>query len=398
VNNRTITAPKGFKAAATACGLKDSDQLDLALLVCEPSTTAAACFTRNDVQAAPIQISREHLKGPTIRGLVVNSGNANACTGERGLNDASQMTRLLAEKLNVSPREVLVASTGVIGRYLDMAKISTGIHQAWNKLADDENAGSEFAQAIMTTDTTPKQAYRQFDVDGATIRLAGAAKGAGMIAPNMATMLAFITTDAKISAMDLRSHLAQAVGRSFNRITVDGEMSTNDMVAVFASGRASEQELGPAWHSPFGEHLYELCNELALAILADGEGATKVFHVVVTGGRNFTQVQKIARAVAQSLLVKTAIHGGDPNWGRIISAAGAPALQFNPNTATCSIGSIVVFKNGEAAEFNEHQVKKIMSGSDIWITLDLGAGDASDVVHSCDLSKQYVHINALYHT
>ncbi|NLX05468.1 MAG: bifunctional glutamate N-acetyltransferase/amino-acid acetyltransferase ArgJ [Phycisphaerae bacterium] len=398
MTNTTITAPRGFKAGAAACGIKSENKLDLAVLACDTRAACAACFTQNRVQAAPIQLSRDHVKEGYAQALVVNSGNANACTGPRGLDDAATMTQLVAGKLKISPRSVLVASTGVIGHPLDMAKVSNGVNHAYDNLGDTEDHGRAFAQAIMTTDLKPKSAYREFTVDNQTIRIAGCAKGSGMIAPNMATMLAFITTDAKIAPHDLRANLVQAVSRSFNRITVDGEMSTNDMVAVFASGLASDHELGETWLSPFGEYLYELCNELALAIVADGEGATKVFHVMVTAARNFTQAHKIARAVAQSLLVKTAIHGADPNWGRIISAAGAAGADFNPEQASCAIGNIVIFNRGTGADHDRDALADIMNKNDIWITLNLNHGEASDVVHSCDLSKQYVDINALYHT
>jgi glutamate N-acetyltransferase/amino-acid N-acetyltransferase len=398
VTDGTIVSPKGFKVGAAASGIKQSGKLDVGILVCETPAACAACFTRNKVQAAPIQISREHIKTGHARALVVNSGNANACTGQRGLDDASRMTQLLAGKLNVSPREVLVASTGIIGHFLDMGKVAFGIDQAWNHLGDSPESADAFAQAIMTTDTKPKRAYREFELAGQTIRLAGVAKGSGMIAPNMATMLAFVTTDAKIAPSDLRSHLAQAVSRSFNRITVDGQASTNDMVAVFASGLACTEELGHAWQSPFGEYLYELCNELALAIVADGEGATRVFHVMVTGAKTFTQAHRIARCIADNMLVKTAIHGADPNWGRIIYAAGAAGVDFNPDSTTCSIGNIVVFTNGMGTDADRAALADIMKNSDIWITLNLGEGDASDVVHGCDLSKEYVEINAFYHT
>lgn len=393
-----ITAPKGFRAAATTCGLKVSGKLDLGLLVADELVPAAACFTTNKVQAAPVQVSREHLKSGMARGIIVNSGVANACTGTQGLTDATDMTRLLGDKIGCASRDVLVCSTGVIGKFLDMNKVTKGVNEAYAKLSDSADAGQGFAQAIMTTDTKMKTAYREFDIDGATIRIAGCAKGSGMIAPNMATMLSFITTDARLSPNELRQHLAQAVGRSFNRVTVDGRMSTNDTVMLLASGKASDQPLGSAWQSPFGENLYELCNELALAVVTDGEGATRVFHVMVTGGRSATQVHKIARTIAEDMLVKTAVHGGDPNWGRLICAAGSAGTDFNPNTAVCSIGTDVIFKNGMPVPYNTESVTATMTSKDIWITLELNEGDASDVVHTCDLSKEYVDINAFYHT
>ncbi len=398
MSNQTITAPLGFRASGVTCGLKASGKPDLGLLVCDVPAVVAGCFTSNNVKAAPVEISREHIKSGYSRGLVVNSGNANACTGEQGLDDAQTMAQQLAVKLGVSTRDILVASTGIIGRFMDMEKIKNGIDMGFARLANDDASGNAFLAAIMTTDTRPKSAYREFEVNGQTIKIAGVAKGSGMICPNMATMLSFITTDAKIAPADLRGHLVQAVSRSFNRITVDGDMSTNDTVLLFASGMACREPLGHVWQSEFGENLYEVCNELALAVVADGEGATKVFHVMVTGAKSFTQAHKIARSVAQSPLVKTAVHGGDPNWGRIICAAGYAGVPFNPQHASCSIGNIVVFKNGLGENADLDRLQEIMKQSDIWITLDLGEGEASDVVHSCDLSKGYVDINAFYHT
>jgi glutamate N-acetyltransferase/amino-acid N-acetyltransferase len=398
VSNTTITAPLGFKATGVACGLKASGKPDLGLLICDVPAAVAGCFTQNNVKAAPVEISREHIKSGYARGIIVNSGNANACTGERGLNDAQTMTQLVANKLKTSPRDILVGSTGIIGRFLDMEKITKGVDDAWPKLNNDEQAGTDFLQAIMTTDLAMKHSYREFEVNGKMIHIAGVVKGSGMINPNMATMLSFITTDAQIDPKDLRNHLAQAVSRSFNRITVDGEMSTNDTVLLMASGLATSEPMGHVWQSEFGENLYEICNELALAVVADGEGATKVFHVMVTGASSYTQANKIARSIAQSLLVKTAIHGGDPNWGRIISAAGAANVPFKSGHATCSIGNILVFKNGLGVDADMKRLEEIMQQKDIWITLDLGDGDASDVLHSCDLTKGYIDINAFYHT
>jgi glutamate N-acetyltransferase/amino-acid N-acetyltransferase len=398
VSNQTITGPLGFKAAGVACGIKASGKPDLGLLICDVPAAVAGCFTQNRTKAAPVEISREHIKNGYSRGVVVNSGNANACTGSQGLTDAQAMTQKVASHFKISQRDILVASTGIIGRFLDMEKINQGIDETVGKLNNDEASGMDFLHAIMTTDTKLKQSYREFEVNGKVIKIAGVAKGSGMICPNMATMLSFITTDAKLSPTELRNHLAQAVGRSFNRITVDGDMSTNDSVMLFASGLACTENLGQVWQSEFGENLYEVCNELALAVVDDGEGATKVFHVMVTGASSYTQAHKIARQIAQSPLVKTAIHGGDPNWGRIICSAGAASVPFNPQTAICSIGDIVVFKHGLGENADLDRLETIMKQKDIWITLDLGDGDASDVVHSCDLSKGYVDINAFYHT
>jgi glutamate N-acetyltransferase/amino-acid N-acetyltransferase len=398
VSNQTVTGPLGFKAAGVTCGLKVSGKPDMGLLICDVPAAVAGCFTQNHTKAAPVEISREHIKSGYSRGVVVNSGNANACTGQQGLNDAQMMTQNVANHMRISSRDILVASTGIIGRFMDMEKVNKGIDDAYSKLSSDETSGMDFLNAIMTTDTKLKMSYREFEINGRIVKISGVAKGSGMICPNMATMLSFITTDAKLTPAELRNHLAQAVGRSFNRITVDGDMSTNDCVMLFASGMACTENLGHVWQSEFGENLYEVCNELALAVVDDGEGATKVFHVMVTGASSYTQAHKIARQIAQSPLVKTAVHGGDPNWGRIICAAGSASVPFNPQAATCSIGDIVVFKHGLGENADLARLETIMKQKDIWITLDLGDGEASDVVHSCDLSKGYVDINAFYHT
>ena len=398
MSNTTITAPLGFRASGVRCGLKTSDKTDLGLILCDQPATVAGCFTKNQVTAAPVEICRKHITSGLTRGLVVNSGNANACTGPRGLNDATLMTKWLAEKINAHSQDILVASTGIIGKFLDMEKIERGIDLAYSELSDSESSGMNFSQAILTTDTSVKLAYREFDIGGQKIKLAGTAKGSGMISPNMATMLAFITTDAKLSPVDLHKHLSLAVEQSFNRITVDGEMSTNDTVLLFASGLACDEPLDSDGQDTFSQHLLDVCNELALAIVKDGEGASKVFHVAVTGASSCQQAHTIARAVANSLLVKTAIHGGDPNWGRIISAAGACHVPFCALHVTCSIGNEIIFKNGLGTEFDTEKLNKIMAQKDIRITLDLGEGDVSQVVHSCDLSKEYIDINAFYHT
>ncbi len=398
--NKTITAPLGFRAAGVSCGLKESSKPDLALLVCDVMACSAGCFTTNRFRAAPVEISLKHIANGYSRAIVVNSGNANACTGQRGIEDASDMAKMLATKLNIDDSDVLVASTGVIGQQLDMLKISTGINQAFEKLSSDKSAGLAFSQAILTTDTKIKTAYTEFHLpdEAGTIKIAGSAKGSGMISPNMATMLAFITTDAKIAPSELRKLIRQAVDKTFNRITVDAQMSTNDSVYILASGLACENELTSKQLQIFGGYLTEICKQLAIAIVRDGEGATKTFHITVEGAKSSEDGHKIARAVADSLLVKTAIHGGDPNWGRIISAAGACNISFDPNKLICIIGDEIVFERGVPAKFDTEKLKNIMRQDDIDIILKLAEGTETETVHTCDLSKEYIDINAFYHT
>ncbi len=396
--NRSITSPRGFRASGISCGLKESGKRDLGLLICDVPASSAGCFTTNRFRAAPVEISVEHLKSGFSRGIVVNSGNANACTGERGFKNAKDMTHILAEKLGIKDEDILVASTGIIGNQLDMEKISKGITKAFNELGDNEASGLAFSESILTTDTKIKTAYTEFKIEDDIIRIAGSAKGSGMISPKMATMLAFITTDAKIVPEQLQKIIRKASDASFNRITVDGQMSTNDSVYIFASGLACRSELSEEQLEIFSSYLTEICSELALAIVEDGEGATKTFHVTVEGAKTTNDAHKIARAIADSLLVKTAIHGGDPNWGRIISAAGAAGVEFKPDTVVCSIGSEIVFQAGMPVCPNEEKIKQIMKQNDISISLRLNEGNASNTVHSCDLSKEYIEINAFYHT
>jgi len=397
-DNHTITAPKGFLASGVHCGLKSSDDPDLGVIFCQRPASAAGVFTTNAVEAAPVTVCRQRVASGKARAVVVNAGNANACTGRQGLDDALAMTQEAADRLGIDAASVLPASTGVIGRLLDMDKVRRGIEQACETLADGKEAGMKFSRSILTTDTRVKTAFRQFESDGRVIRVAGTAKGAGMICPHMATMLAFITTDMRVSPAVLRQYLIEAVGQTFNRITVDGQTSTNDCVLVLASGLAENRYVDQPWASELGKYLYEICEELALAIVADGEGATKLIHVEVIGAKSLDQAQTVARAVADSLLVKTAIHGQDANWGRIVSAAGACGAHVDPSKLACRLEGIEVFKGGVGAAADAEKLRAALAGEEITITLDLGQGHARTVVHTCDLSQQYVRINAFYHT
>ncbi len=413
--NTTIVSPKGFLAAGVHCGVKQSGKLDLGMIVCPTGANAAAVFTTNKIVSAAVTVCREHVKNPTISAVVVNSGNANACTGQEGIDNAVAMchrtARLLhtairysleqrSEQGKIENREVLVASTGIIGEQLPIQKIVAGIAQTVPKLSDSRKAGSDFANAIMTTDTKPKQAVRQLEISGSAVIIAGAVKGAGMIAPNMATTLCFITTDAAIGKPLLASALRAAVDDSLNRLTVDGHQSTNDTAMILASGLAGNRPITSRCprYKRFAGVLRELCQDLAQQMALDAEGATRMFKVVVTGAATSADAAKACRAVANYPLVKCAINGGDPNWGRIICAVGSIGVKLNPQKLSCKLGSMTVFKNGTPKKFDARRASKIISQAEHTITVDLGAGKSSDFCYGCDLSAEYVKINADYHT
>jgi glutamate N-acetyltransferase/amino-acid N-acetyltransferase len=396
-----ITHPKGFRAAGVACGIRRVKGVpDVAVLSCEVPASAAGVFTTNAVCAAPVKVSREHLvrSRGRISAIVVNSGNANACTGKRGLTDAREMTRLAARLLHVEDSRVLVASTGIIGRPLPMKKVRSGIREAVRGLSDARRSGADFVRGIMTTDRFPKEAERSVRIEGKRVRLTGVAKGAGMIAPDMATMLAFVTTDAGASTPLLRRLVARAVRRSFNRITVDGHMSTNDTCIVLASGLSgAEVKAGTRLERVFAAALDELMLDLALQILRDGEGAVRLARVEVRGARTDSDAELAARAVARSPLVKTALCGGDPNWGRIVSAAGASGCAFTEENTSLSIGGHVIYRRGRPIPLSR-AVEKAMTAPNVTLWLDLGLGRGAAVVYTCDLGHPYVRLNAEYHT
>jgi glutamate N-acetyltransferase / amino-acid N-acetyltransferase len=408
ISNNTITAPKGFLAAGLHCGIKESGQFDLGLLVCPAGAKAAAVFTTNKIVSAAVLVSREHIKSPGIAAVVVNSGNANACTGRVGLNNAIRMCAGTASLMagqgikakDSEMRNVLVASTGIIGQQLPIQKIVMGISRAAAKLSGSAEAGLDFAQAIMTTDTKPKQAVRRLDIGGVHVTIAGAVKGAGMIAPNMATTLCFITTDAAISKRALARALKAAIDDSLNRLTVDGHQSTNDTAIILASGLTGNRSIAdrsPGYRK-FADALSDLCKDLAGQMALDAEGATRMFKVVVRGAATKADAATACRAIADYPLVKCAIHGGDPNWGRIICAVGSVGVKLNPAKLSCKIGRITVFHNGAPTNFDPKKASEIISQATHTITVDLGAGKASDFCCGCDLSAEYVRINADYHT
>ena len=398
--NKTITSPRGFLAAGVACGIKKSGKADLGLIVCPTGAKTAALFTTNKIVSAAVQVCKQHAKSTSISAVIVNSGNANCCTGRAGIKNAIEMCSETAKQIEVDPHNVLVASTGIIGEQLPIDKIAAGISKAVTKLSASAKAGSDFAKAIMTTDTRPKQAIRQLEISGKKITIAGAVKGAGMIAPNMATTLLFVTTDVAITKALLAKALKSAVGNSLNKLTVDGHQSTNDTAIILASGLAGNRPITSQCprYKRFAKVLADLCDDLTRQMALDAEGATRMFKVIVKGAATKADAAKAARAVANYPLVKCAVRGADPNWGRIICAVGSAGVKLNPNRLSCKLGDITVFKNGAPKKFDAKKASKVISQKEHTITVDLGAGDVSDFCYGCDLSSEYVRINAEYHT
>ena len=391
-----VTASCGFEASGVRCGIK-SRGLDLALIYSVAPAAAAGVFTTNRFQAAPVLVTSDRVGREPIHGVIINSGNANACTGPQGYRDALRMADLTAEALGVPKRSVLVCSTGVIGRPLPMGKLSSGIKQAAAAL--DPEGGSAAAQAIMTTDTRPKSVAVEFELDGRPVRVGGMAKGAGMIAPNMATLLAFITTDASLSPGLLQSRLGDAVKRSFHRVSVDGDTSTNDTVLLLANRQAEAARITPQHGlSRFREALNHVCTHLAREIVRDAEGASRMIEVRVRGAASDSDARRIARTIAESPLVKTAIAGGDPNWGRVLAAAGRAGVSFVPGLVDLSLGTVQVVRGGAVSQHRASAARAAANASEVRITLDLNAGDREAVMWTCDLTQDYVRINAEYHT
>jgi glutamate N-acetyltransferase / amino-acid N-acetyltransferase len=401
-----LATARGFRAAGVSSGIKAAKKLDLALVVSDTAATAAAMFTQNKVQAAPVLVCKEHLQtsGGIVRAIVVNSGCANACTGDLGIADARAMAAETARLVGCSVEQVLVASTGVIGVNLPMDKLRSGIPQAFAALSDSH--GSQAAQAIMTTDPFPKESCTTIVVGGRTVTIGGMAKGSGMIGPDMAsatphaphaTMLAFVTTDAAVPQPLLSRALADVVDETFNAITVDGDTSTNDTVVLLANG-ASGATIGDTEYAAFTTALRAVCLELALGIVRGGEGATKLVTVTVTGAASANEAKHTAKAIANSLLVKTAIHGGDPNWGRLIAVAGRAGVAFDPSRAKVTIGPTVLFDDGRPYDDRAPEAAEYLRRKEIAISVDLGVGSAMSTVYTCDLSAEYVRINAEYRT
>ncbi|GEK31270.1 arginine biosynthesis bifunctional protein ArgJ [Kurthia zopfii] len=394
--SESIVAPKGFSAAGIHCGLKHKKK-DLGIIVSEVPASVAGVFTTNAIKAAPLILTKETVyANDKMQAIIINSGNANACTGQQGLEDAKKMQLLTAQKLEISPNLVGVSSTGVIGEQLQMDQVEAGIAkiEAGNKL---ENA-IDFAQAILTTDTVMKNTAYSLEIDGKEVIIAGVAKGSGMIEPNMATMLSFITTDAHIEQKELQALLKSTTDVTFNAITVDGDTSTNDTVLVLANGLAQNDVLTPThpdWQQ-FAEVFAQVAQDLAKMIAKDGEGATKLIEVTVDGGLTDEEARKIAKTVVGSPLVKTAVFGCDANWGRVICAIGYSGCTIDPTNILIKIGDITVVEKGEPIPFSEEALTEYLKNHEVKIYADLHQGTGSGQAWGCDLTYDYVQINATY--
>ena len=402
VENGGVVSPAGFQAAGIACGLKRNKAADLALLKSDCPCNFAGTFTTNLFPAAPVQLCKERvLNQKTVRAVVVNSGVANACVGLGGYDDAVKMCEITARELGVAPEEVMVSSTGRIGNRLPMDIIEKGIGMAAKELSYE--GGAAAARAIMTTDTRPKELAVSFLVDGKKVTIGGMCKGAGMIAPMMtvphATMLCYITTDAEVSNQMLSGMIGESVSASFNRVNVDGDMSTNDTVLLFANGASGVKiEAGTAAEKEFRNALDAVTVFLAKAIAMDGEGATKFVTVEVKGAASDEEAEYCARTIANSMLCKTAWFGCDPNWGRVLAAAGRSGAKFSPENVSLDYDEMAVVRHGIDAGTPEPELCNVMARKEFTIHLDLGEGNGSFIVWTCDISHEYVTINADYHT
>ena len=397
---RHITLAAGFVAAGVKCGIKVSGRNDLAIIAAERDAAVAVVTTTNQVFGEPVRYVRSILpKGFGLaRGMVINSGCSNVCTGPEGFKDATTMAALTAKRLGTTAGKVLVASTGIIGHRLPMTKIRAGIADAAAHLGRDND--TETLHAIMTTDTRDKYAVVQKTIGGKLVTLGGIVKGSGMIAPSMATMIGVITTDAAIAPPVLYAALKAAVGQTFNAITVDSDTSTSDTVAVFASGAAGNKPIaaGTKEFAAFAAALGEVCCHLARSVVVDGEGATKLVEVRVRGARTEAEAFAAGKSVANSPLFKCAIHGGDPNWGRIAAALGKSSARVDPTKLVIGIGGVTIFARGTGKKFNLKKVEQHLKGKEVHVDCDLGLGKGQAAVLTCDLSKEYVAINADYST
>ena len=390
----SITAPHGFRAGATCAGIKKKDGLDLGILFSEVPGATVALFTTNRIKAAPVILCQQRLRRERAVAVVVNSGCANACTGEQGLADAEEMAKLAAEAIGASPEDVLVASTGVIGQPLPMERLRDGIGQ----IVLTRDGGHELAKAMMTTDTVPKEAAVRIDESESII--GGVAKGAGMMHPELATLLCFLTTDARVDANFLKLALRKAVDISFNMVSIDIDTSPNDMVLIMANGLAGDEAISERSRQAdaFQQALNQLCIHLAKAIARDGEGATKLIEVTVSGAPGVAEARLAARTVVSSPLVKAAIHGSDPNWGRIMMALGRSGVEVVESKIDLHLGDIPVVRAGCPLPFDEEEVVRVFDGNEVSIVLNLNLGSATATAWGCDLSEEYVTINSQYMT
>lgn len=396
INNGTVTSANGFKAAGIFCGIKKKKK-DLALIYSAQPCTAAGTFTLNKVKAAPLLISQEVIKSNNmIHAVLVNSGNANACTGEEGYNNAKLMQSVCAEKLSIKPNNVLISSTGVIGQQMPMQNLLNGINNIVPFISSD--GGHDAAEAIMTTDTKQKSFAVKVEIGKETFSIGGICKGSGMIMPNMATMLAFITTDAKVEKSLLQKILFNAVDISFNKISVDGETSTNDMVTIMANGVSGVEINTTEKEEEFQKALDAICIEMAKSIISDGEGATKLITINITGANTKTDADLVGKSLSNSPLLKTAIYGEDANWGRIMSSAGMSGADFSPEKVTIKFDDHAVLLPDYNIVLDETIASKILAKKELNININLNGGKFSSTWWTCDFTENYVKINANYRT
>ena len=403
IKDGTITNVKGIKAAGISAQLKKSGKKDLALIYSEKKAVSAAVFTKNLVKAAPIILNMENIKNGNTQAIIVNSGNANSCTGETGLENAKKMTEFAANELGLKKEEILVQSTGIIGVQLAMKKIETGISKICKEIS--ENGGNDAATAIMTTDTFTKQICAEIEINGKTVTIAGMAKGSGMIHPNMATMLAFTVTDVNIEKSLLQKIFSEITDSTFNMISVDGDTSTNDMACVLANGLAGNEKIvdeNTDGYIEFKEALHKVNEELAKLIAKDGEGATKLIQVTTNGAETLKDAKKVSKSVITSSLFKAAAFGGDPNWGRILCAVGYSEANLKTDKVNIFLKAgndmVQVAKNGMAQDFDVPMAEKILKAETVEIIIELNDGKFEATAWGCDLSYDYVKINAEYHT
>ena len=393
-----VCYPQGFSAAGVRAGIKKSGNLDLALIHSEKLADVAGVFTTNQVAAAPVHVSKKVVAAGKAHAICANAGCANACTGETGDKNARLMQEITAKNLNCSPDEVIIGSTGIIGVNLPMDKVEQGIEHAAINLS--KNGSQDAGNAIVTTDTYSKSCACEIDIDGKKVRFGAIAKGSGMIQPNMATMLCYITTDASIEQKLLQEALSEITNVTFNMISIDGDMSTNDMVIVMANGAAENARITEknSAYELFYSTLLDICTELSKRIASDGEGATKFLTIDVINAKSFEDAKTVGMSVAKSPLVKTAFFGEDPNWGRVICAVGYANVPIDPKKVVVKFGSMLVYNRGVGVEFDLDAMREVMSEHDILIEIDLNEGDSSATVWTCDFSYGYVKINGEYHT
>lgn len=407
MTKNALSKVPGFRATGVACGIKVSGNRDLAIIMADGPSTAAAMFTTNAFQAAPVLYDKALMQrtgGAGFRAILVNAGNANACTGDQGDQDAEKMSRWLEEMAQLPSDSVFVMSTGIIGHHLPMDTIQAGIRDALGTL-NDADGGAHAAEAIMTTDTVPKEAFVQVEIGGQTVSIAGVAKGSGMIHPDMATMLSAVVTDANLRAADLDRALRTAVNASFNRVTVDGDTSTNDTIVLLANGQANDEPLAGTDLDQFTDALTTLCIDLAKMIARDGEGATKLIEVEIIGAASDADAVAAARTIAISPLVKTAIFGNDPNWGRFVMAIGRSGAKVDVGQANLWLQvpqarvTVQLVEKGQPLPFDADALSRHLNqAKDVTIKADLGLGSGTATYWTCDFSYAYVEINAEYHT